>query len=325
MHVSLLNVSKVCFMPILSLYIMLIITDQMRQLSLEKASTVATQSSAMNNEFPLLNTDNLEPRDAGILKEQLQEETLEIKEKFIYLRQDMYHWLTENNFKGTNLHFYIREYSTHVAEELLKCDSSTSPFEHVICENTTFFNYKIVEIIIRGVNLPHNGELIKKLEHYKQELKNFVKRRISCLPSTALQGCSDTQKTYLVLKSDEKWMPMEYYVKDLYKLEVQICKILNLKRGDIILHSIKYGCLQVVYRVPEFLVQRGIVFPLSPEQQEALCAIGITALHCHPWEYALVPEGAYIMLYLSDDIFFRTPHTAMYQHSMHGFNYNILE
>ena len=132
----------------------------------------------------------------------------------------------------------------------------------------SFFNPELLGYIIetRGTR----GNRVD-FEKYKMKLDVFCKSII--IPPVFFSG---EEQSLTLKKREEIKMKLDSNDRRLQRLrdvKSAIAKILHVKEVVLCLVSVKDGCTEVVFLVPQFVVQQ--VFPLSEDQARTISSIGV--------------------------------------------------
>ena len=148
----------------------------------------------------------------------------------------------------------------------------------VLKDYFSFFNYHIIEFIIRKLGTEENKA---DLQRYKENFNQYAKRRIfECLPEFG--PVSDAGHADIFVKVDLQYE--NYTVEEVEVFRHKLSEILRVSsQGILRLCRIEKGCFQFTFQVPSF-VQREI-FPLSREQEKALLVEGVIRLTCVDYQF----------------------------------------
>ena len=160
----------------------------------------------------------------------------------------------------------------------LEAADSIPKFFLVLKDYFSFFNYHIIEFIIRKLGTEENKA---DLQRYKENFNQYAKRRIfECLPEFG--PVSDAGHADIFVKVDLQYE--NYTVEEVEVFRHKLSEILRVSsQGILRLCRIEKGCFQFTFQVPSF-VQREI-FPLSREQEKALLVEGVIRLTCVDYQF----------------------------------------
>jgi len=163
-------------------------------------------------------------------------------------------------------------------QELKNADTIPKVFL-VISDYFSFFNYDIIEHIIKVLGTPEDKA---ELQRYKEDFNQYAKRRIyECLPQFG--AVSDSNHADIFVKVDSQYN--NYTVAEIENFRHKLSEILHVSfRGSLRLCRVEKGCFQLLFQVPSFVQQA--IFPLSREQERVLVAEGIIRLACMEYQFS---------------------------------------
>ncbi len=231
------------------------------------------------------------------MEDRLEEDTDDIIERFsnftIKIRESLQsHQVSLDKIKHSILS--LGAFSERIAvkvldkkdqEEIKSAKSIDAIFVILTCY-TSFFNYKIIERIIK---LHGSADDHKELEEYVSAFNAFSKRSVFEVPANIFSASKgrNTAKM-LAFKCTEDVDSLEG-VKSIIK---KIAKAFGLKPLSLQLCSIKKGCIELHSLISADVANQ--IFPVSPAHESALSDIGVRVLFCEKVEQT---ESRYIVVY----------------------------
>ena len=145
----------------------------------------------------------------------------------------------------------------------------------LIEEYSTFFDFRPVEYMIENVGLEKDRQ---RLEKYKENFEHYIKRRVFECPCEV--GPSDApNSTKLCVKLESDYDKLV----ELKQFQCQLSLILEVSVHVLRLSSVKDGCIQLTFLIPDFVQEA--IFPLSTEQEIAMKELGIIQLWCGSYQF----------------------------------------
>ncbi len=232
--------------------------------------------------FPYLKTPGLSDAQRKELVIRLKDETDEMKEKFAVLMGRTLHSLHKCDVSIGELKASLKQFDapkmSKLSKRLKKVTDINKAFE-VLSNFWSFFDYKILEIIIRSYCFDINQDF----EQYVSKFKKYCDRRVCEVPddsySTKLPKLEEEKKLYIQIDQNffaelEKMKIVN--LKDLTDILRKILdtelRILKINHGSIIL---TFHCLH----------ELDVLFPLSRKQEEELMEIGVMRIYSGEKEY----------------------------------------
>jgi len=166
-------------------------------------------------------------------------------------------------------------------QELKNADTIPKVFL-VISDYFSFFNYDIIEHIIKVLGTPEDKA---ELQRYKEDFNRYTSRRVyECMPQVG--PVSETHHADIFVKVDSRYD--NYTLAEIKRFSKKLSEILCVSsEGVLRLCKVEKGCFQLTFQVPSFVQQD--IFPLSREQERALASKGITRLTCGVYQF---PKGS---------------------------------
>ena len=142
----------------------------------------------------------------------------------------------------------------------------------ILCNYVSFFNYHIIEYIIKQYGSAKDH---MRLQDYLKAFCNFCQRSIFEVPQYVFSSGSTTRVTAKVLafKLTEAGIDK---IEEIQRAIAEIATIFQLRPSALQLYSIKKGCVEL-----HFLISAAVadcIFPVSPSQHSALSGIGVRVL-----------------------------------------------
>ena len=241
--------------------------------------------------------DNISFSDAvpfsNMLIEGLEHESAEIERKFAKLAASIYKSLTTQNISKDSLVACLAGFNslTKVYDE---SDTNPSIFRNekkkfedpsttvatvwnVIANYFSFFDYELLEMVIDILGTENDKQNIAA---YKKDFETYARQRLFILPKhTTIPSKSEYES--VIVKLDSSYDGCT--IRALKTLQTKLSAILGLKEGVLQLLKVTDGCIQLVFKIPDFISH--IIFPLSPDQESALTELGVTRLYCGDYHF----------------------------------------
>ena len=145
----------------------------------------------------------------------------------------------------------------------------------LIEEYSTFFDFRPVEYMIENIGLERDRQ---QLEKYKEDFEHYIKRRVFECPCEV--GPSDApNSTKLCVKLESDYDKLV----ELKQFQCQLSLILEVSVHVLRLSSVKNGCIQLTFLIPDFIQEA--IFPLSVEQETTMKELGIIQLWCGSYHF----------------------------------------
>ena len=169
-------------------------------------------------------------------------------------------------------------------EYVLENISDIEDIKDIVEEQSTFFDFRLVEYMIENVGLESDKQ---RLEKYKEDFEHYIKRRIFECPEDI--GPTHNRKCCeLVVKLEKDYDKLI----QLKQFQCQLSIVLDVSVHVLHLRTVREGCIQIHFLIPTF-IQEAII-PLSVEQEAQLKQIGVIKLWCG--DYHFPPENQVIIL-----------------------------
>ena len=140
----------------------------------------------------------------------------------------------------------------------------------------SFFDFHIIERVIQYCG---NDDDKGMLQSYKDDLKDYLARRIYKMPSKLAHYCEDHAK--IVVKLDSLYE--DYDAVHLKVFEKNLADIFHVSEGVLRLCDIVSGCFELTFQVPSFVAEA--IFPLSEAQETELAANHVLRLSCGDYHW----------------------------------------
>ena len=244
-----------------------------------------------NSAFPCLNVNELTCDQKRQLRSRLRVESQEIMFKFQQLFSRVYKSLCEQEVTVDTLVTHLLSLGAldpvskksqkpllQTFFQELRNAESIEDVLWVIRDYFSFFNYHVIEHIVDGLGTDQDRA---ELENYKKEFRQYSKRRIyECPP--VYGPMSNADHADLVLKLDSAFE--QFTVEEVENFEYRLIKIFELSSQSVLrLCQVEKGCFQLIFQVPSFVQQE--IFPLSPDQENALVAENVITLTCGDYQF----------------------------------------
>ena len=173
----------------------------------------------------------------------------------------------------------------HQLSELKKSESVDDAMS-VVNKYCSFFNYRMVELIIQKLGTEQDKE---KLVKYKEDFAKYGERHVFECPSKVGEIYEEGQANMFVTLDDSF---DKCNVNHLSAFVSNLQKILNISDITLRLCRIGPGSLKLIFQIP-LSVQQAI-FPLSSEQEAELSSLGVVQLSCG--DYQFTPQQTEVKL-----------------------------
>ena len=142
----------------------------------------------------------------------------------------------------------------------------------------SFFNYDIIECIIRETGSESDKE---ELKSYEDDLGEYCQRRV--FESPPVYGpCNESGDCFVVVKKEDK---EKITLKELQLFRSRLANILHITRHTLRLVTVREGCMELTFQIPQFVEKR--IFPLSENQKVAVKEEGVKELTCGDYQILL--------------------------------------
>ena len=251
------------------------------------------------------------------LKDMSDEEKQELHQKLYADSEDMIYKFLEL-FDSTRKSLVRRNVSPKALAHCLEClgqlkptfdDSSEPAFRHqlselkksesvddamsVVNKYCSFFNYRMVELIIQKLGTEQDKE---KLAKYKEDFAEYGKRHVFEYPSEVGEIYEEGQANMFVTLDDSfdkcNGNHLSAFVSNLQK-------VLNISNISLRLCRIGPGSLKLIFQLS--LVVQQAIFPLSSDQEADLVCLGVIQLSCGDYQFTvddMMVSVTVVLLYL---------------------------
>ena len=232
--------------------------------------------------FPLLPniiSDELERRS---METRLRRDTKEIMDRFSILLGSLEIYILNKNVPEMTLAIRINRY-LHNTEDLVTYDDIFKTID----ENSSFFNYRLVKVIVHTAKIK---ELIDEFNSYEEYFtKHYATKRLYLIPPSVGKE-SKYGDAKLVIKAD--LVLHDTFVGNLEDLRDKVCGIFDIEDHHLRLLTVSEGCIKLDCAVSRRIKE--MIFPLSSEQEQALSKLGVLCLSCEQYQYNFRQVRIYI-------------------------------
>ena len=166
----------------------------------------------------------------------------------------------------------------HQLSELRKSESVDDAMS-VVNKYCSFFNYRMVELIIQKLGTEQDKE---KLTKYKEDFAKYGERHVFECPSEVGEIYEEGQANMFVTLDDSfdkcNGNHLSAFVRNLQKL-------LNISDISLRLCRIGPGSLKLIFQLS--LVVQQAIFPLSSNQEAELIRLGVIQLSCGDYQFTV--------------------------------------
>ena len=218
--------------------------------------------------FPHIDEVAMNEQQRKELEQRLIVETKDIMTEFHILINKFFDTLEDENCPIERL---IRYLEMELCKEVKPRPTNIKEIQHIIDKNSTFYDYKFLEYMIKLAGTDHDK---KGVDEYEKKFKVYAQRRVFECPSQfgAKRTPNDTE---LHVKLDSKY---QCQLSELREYQIRLCRILNVHVFITRLFSVEKGCLKLVFLLPRHVPASS--FPLSNEQEKELKNLGVLRLSC---------------------------------------------
>ena len=208
------------------------------------------------------------------LEEKLRVESKIIIQSFHILRFKFIDSLEKQRVPVEKLQKYLKD---EINDPLLSGKSTCfEDIENVIRKYTSFFDYQLINYMIKLAGTDEDKESLKE---YETDFTHYAQRRVYECPTVF--GNPDTTASELHIKLDSKYD--EYTLNELKEFQYRLCLKLNVSVYVCRLLSIEKGCILAIFLIPP--TDRDSKFPLSRDQEKDLMEFGIQNLICGEYKF----------------------------------------
>ena len=223
----------------------------------------------------MLDTSSLSPQNQLQLVGKLQKDVFEIDEKFSSLVIDIALSFQERKLNIEKLKLYLMNLQYLKTRNGNQSNELLTPIQKSIKESTTFseifmllanfwswFNFLLLEKIVQRMGSKDEKKLI---EDYLSCLKNFLRRYVYEMPSSLHAPKSIEKFVKFKAKLSEQMKCRK--AEELPLIQIRFASILGIESHSIMLTTVKDGCLELEFLVPESVQA---MFPLSEEIRDEI-------------------------------------------------------
>ena len=177
-----------------------------------------------------------------------------------------------DNIKAKNILYFDKKF-IKIAKD---CSDVYGVFE-MIRDYYSWVNYGLLENII-DTFLDTNELIRNKLKKYEDQYKKYCKERVCKIKKNLFMRLFmrlfSSRGTDIVFKIDEKWD--EIRMERIETIRDRINMVLNLKSYTLSLKTVRNGCVEVTFEIPEHVAD--VVLPLTEDQVQILKQHSITLI-----------------------------------------------
>ena len=237
------------------------------------AEALIEESGALYINFPLLPNIISDEQKQRSMETRLRRETREIMDQFSILLGNLEVCIRNQNFPVETLARRINRYLPKTEKFVTYEDIFTA-----IEEISSFFNYRLVKVIVYTIKIK---ELMDEFKHYEKYFtENYASKRLYQIPSSVSKE-SKYGHAKLVIKADLDLY--EKFIHDLEDLRDKVCGIFKIEDHHLCLCKVSKGCIELDCTVSHYIKEK--IFPLSSEQEQALSRLGVLCLCCEQYQY----------------------------------------
>ena len=166
----------------------------------------------------------------------------------------------------------------HQLPELRKSESVDDAMS-VVNKYCSFFNYRMVELIIQNLGTEQDKERLAK---YKEDFAKYGERHVFECPSEVGEIYEEGQANMFVTLDDSF---DKCNVNHLSAFVRNLQKVLNISGVSLRLCRIGPGSLKLIFQLS--LVIQQAIFPLSSDQEAELVHLGIMQLSCGDYQFTV--------------------------------------
>ena len=232
----------------------------------------------VKEKFPhLIKLDGMSEEEIDDLKERLVLESEEMRENFAVLVGKTISSCKQSSVGVSNLRAVLKNYSSEKVLESLDSGTDENMWEK-IADYWSFFDYKILSIIIKGLCKVH-VDLLQDLDAYISDFKEYCKRRLCEVPVDSFsKEIQDKDHTYLNVKFD----PPDGFFTSVANIARQNKLLSRILETKVRLCKFEDGCINFVYIS---LCEFDSTFSLSDEQKQNLSTLGVLKMYSNTKVY----------------------------------------
>ena len=229
-----------------------------------------------------------------ILQRQIDQDSAEIIEEFVSLRQSAQDHLEKKCTVKKLLSCIcdVRHIKTASKDsplaELESADDIPDAFYILLKRNLiSFLHFSIIKRVISQL-CTDSEDLQEKLKSYEDKFSKYIQRRVfECSlyhegRFEVFSGPPPKDTVHLLIVTDENWDEYIPFVKVL-DLEKEVANCLNFNRFDLHLERIESKCLRLIFTLSIGVAKS--MFPLTPEEWGKLSQHGIVEMKCLDFRY----------------------------------------
>ena len=165
-------------------------------------------------------------------------------------------------------------------DEQFKKAESVEEIVDIIRPHYSFFNFKVIELIIKSHLIPPEDPkgVRKQLQRYEAKFNEYCKRRVYECPPVYNERNKMSAIVFCKWDTD---INEKFTVEGIQVFKAKLVKALEITTLAFDLVSVDIGCVQVLWQIPKHLCQH--VFPLRIEQERELQKMGLLEFFC--WDY----------------------------------------
>ena len=231
--------------------------------------------------FPFLDVSNLGEADKIDLEHRLLSDTNKMGTKFASFTLFLEKSLEDQEVsleKLASCVLSLPAYTEDIGKKLLeKKDKeaiqqaeSVSKMFMVLQSHTSFFNYEIMEHLVKHHGSPDDH---KRLEEYLAAFNTFCQRSVFEVPPNVYSSKSRTDCKVFAVKCTER---VATTLEGVRGVRGKIADVLGLRASSLQLCSILKGCMELRFLISTAVADH--ILPVSPAKQIALKEIGVRVL-----------------------------------------------
>lgn len=144
---------------------------------------------------------------------------------------------------------------------------------HVIRPHCSYFNFEMLQTIIRLLGSKHDKQILEK---YIQAFSNYCKA-MPCAEKICGTAQANSKRTKLIFKL--QFNREEFKTDQMQSIKITIAHHLRIQTSSLYLRHITEGCVELEFLVPTFLCKR--IFPLTDAQKAALFySVKVVSVEC---------------------------------------------
>ena len=243
----------------------------------EKGCPKAEQKTS----FPFLDVSNLGEADKIDLEHRLRSDTNKMGTKFASFTLFLEKSLEDQEVpleKVASCVLSLPAYTEDIGKKLLeKKDKeaiqqaeSVSKMFMVLQSHTSFFNYEIMEHLVKHHGSPDDH---KRLEEYLTAFNTFCQRSVFEVPPNVYSSKSRTDCKVFAVKCTER---VATTLEGVQIIKGKIADVLGLRASSLQLCSVMKGCMELRFILSTAVADH--ILPVSPAKQLALKEIGVRVL-----------------------------------------------